>query len=80
MSQVSPATSANSLPMPGQSGIQHVIVVMMENRSFDHFFGWFPNAEVNRSESYPLSKHGVISNCAFKRFVVSCFHETTSNH
>jgi phospholipase C len=24
--------------------IQHVIVVMMENRSFDHLLGWLPNA------------------------------------
>jgi phospholipase C len=27
------------------SGIQHVVVVMMENRSFDHYLGWLPNAE-----------------------------------
>jgi phospholipase C len=26
-------------------GIDHVIVVMMENRSFDHLLGWRPNAE-----------------------------------
>jgi phospholipase C len=25
--------------------IDHVIVVMMENRSFDHFFGWHPRAD-----------------------------------
>src|SRR5260370_1744239 len=25
---------------PEQSGIEHVVVVTMENRSFDHFFGW----------------------------------------
>jgi phospholipase C len=24
--------------------IEHVVVVMMENRSFDHLFGWLPNA------------------------------------
>lgn len=27
---------------PDQSGIDHIIVVMMENRSFDHFLGWIP--------------------------------------
>jgi len=27
------------LPEPGSSGIEHVIVLMMENRSFDHFLG-----------------------------------------
>jgi phospholipase C len=32
------------LPDPAKSGIEHVIVVTMENRSFDHFLGWLPNA------------------------------------
>ena len=27
---------------PASSGIEHVVVVMMENRSFDHFLGWLP--------------------------------------
>jgi len=27
-----------------ESGIEHVIVVMMENRSFDHLLGWLPHA------------------------------------
>jgi len=34
-----------SLPDPQASGIEHIVVVMMENRSFDHFLGWLPNAE-----------------------------------
>jgi phospholipase C len=34
-----------SLPNPGASGIEHVVVVMMENRSFDHFLGWLPGAK-----------------------------------
>jgi phospholipase C len=33
------------LPKPHKSGIKHVIVVMMENRSFDHFLGWLPGAD-----------------------------------
>ena len=33
------------LPSPGRSGIDHVVVVMMENRSFDHFLGWLPGAD-----------------------------------
>jgi phospholipase C len=32
------------LPPPSQSGIEHIVVLMMENRSFDHFLGWLPNA------------------------------------
>jgi phospholipase C len=33
------------LPPPARSGIDHVVVVMMENRSFDHFLGWLPGAD-----------------------------------
>ena len=33
-----------ALPPPSRSGIEHVVVVMMENRSFDHLLGWLPNA------------------------------------
>src|SRR4051812_8972721 len=38
-------SSATKLPKPGKSGIDHVVVVMMENRSFDHFLGWLPGAD-----------------------------------
>jgi phospholipase C len=43
------ATSArapvSALPDPGDSGIDHIVVVMMENRSFDHYMGWLPGAD-----------------------------------
>jgi phospholipase C len=39
------AAGGVTLPRPGKSGIEHVIVVMMENRSFDHFLGWLPHAD-----------------------------------
>jgi phospholipase C len=29
----------------GSRGIRHVVVLMMENRSFDHFLGWIPGAD-----------------------------------
>jgi len=32
------------LPLPRLSGIEHIVVVMMENRSFDHLLGWLPGA------------------------------------
>ena len=35
---------ADSLPPPQAAGFDHVVVVMMENRSFDHFLGWLPGA------------------------------------
>lgn len=36
----SPAPSA-----PDDSGLEHVIIVTMENRSFDHLLGWLPTAD-----------------------------------
>jgi phospholipase C len=39
------AQSLPSLPSPEASGIEHIVAVTMENRSFDHFFGWMPNAD-----------------------------------
>lgn len=38
------AHSAARRPRP-RSAIQHVVVVMMENRSSDHLLGWLPNAD-----------------------------------
>jgi len=32
------------LPSPSAAGFEHVVVVMMENRSFDHFYGWLQGA------------------------------------
>src|SRR5215470_8355529 len=44
LSQV--AANAGPALLPGGSGgIEHVVVVMMENRSFDHFLGWLPGAD-----------------------------------
>src|SRR5215475_13725573 len=42
--QRSEASLLDRLPLPEQSGIQHIVVVMMENRSFDHLLGWLPGA------------------------------------
>jgi phospholipase C len=37
--------SSTALPPPSRSGIDHIVVVMMENRSFDHLLGWLPGAD-----------------------------------
>jgi phospholipase C len=67
--------SAGALPDPEDSGIDHVVVVMMENRSFDHFLGWVPRADGNQAgtrladlegnlhESYDLAPN--FQNCRF---------------
>ena len=36
--------NAQQLPEPSASQIEHIVVVMMENRSFDHILGWLPGA------------------------------------
>jgi phospholipase C len=47
--------AANALlPSPEASGIEQIVVVMMENRSFDHLLGWLPNANGRQAGlSYP---------------------------
>ena len=37
---------------PDSSGIQNIVFIMMENRSFDHFFGWVPNADGQQTATY----------------------------
>jgi len=45
------------LPNPNSSGIDHIVVVCMENRSFDHYLGWLPGAEGRQAGlSYPDQK------------------------
>ncbi len=39
------AAADAGLPDPRTSGIEHIVVVMMENRSFDHLLGWAPGAD-----------------------------------
>ena len=53
------AAATASLPAPEDSGIEHIIVVTMENRSFDHFLGWFPNADTRQHATYPVYNDGV---------------------
>jgi phospholipase C len=42
---VGAASLGEGLPDPKDAGFDHVIVVMMENRSFDHMLGWVPGAD-----------------------------------
>src|SRR5262245_47765221 len=40
------------------SQIDHVIVVMMENRSFDHFLGWHPRADGRQAGLMYVDRNG----------------------
>jgi len=47
------------LPPRETSGVDHIVVVMMENRSFDHLLGWHPTAEGEQAGlSYPDPEAG----------------------
>jgi phospholipase C len=39
------ANAAPALSPHGSDGIEHVVILMMENRSFDHFLSWLPGAD-----------------------------------
>jgi phospholipase C len=44
---------AAPLPRPRNLPIDHFVIVMMENRSFDHYFGWLPAvADATQRRSY----------------------------
>jgi phospholipase C len=53
------AQFAGALPDPGASGIEHIVVVMMENRSFDHYLGWLPGADGMQDGLSFFDKDGV---------------------
>jgi phospholipase C len=48
-----------ALPKPAESGLDHVVVVMMENRSFDHLLGWLPGADGRQPGLSYLDQSGV---------------------
>jgi phospholipase C len=47
------------LPNPHNSGIEHIVVMMMENRSFDHILGWLPGADGQQAGRSYLDSAGV---------------------
>ena len=70
-----PATVSqeSALPSPDSSGIEHIVVVMMENRSFDHLLGWLPGANGKQAglsytdsagESHPTSRLTTFVGCS----------------
>src|SRR5579859_6290841 len=47
------AHASPALASHGTNGIEHIVVVMMENRSFDHFLSWLPGANGRSDLVYP---------------------------
>jgi phospholipase C len=46
------AARTSALPVPRNLPIDHFVVLMMENRSFDHYFGWVGEADGSQQQSY----------------------------
>jgi phospholipase C len=52
-------TDPKHLPKPKNSGVEHIVVVTMENRSFDHLLGWLPGADGKQEGLSFLDSAGV---------------------
>jgi phospholipase C len=63
-----------ALPPPAKSGIEHVVVLMMENRSFDHFLGWLPNADGRQAGLHYTDTDGVSHPTAHLTEFQGCGH------
>jgi phospholipase C len=58
-------TAAGAAPAArpeGSNGIEHIVVLMMENRSFDHFLSWLPAADGRHDMTYVATDGNVYAN------------------
>jgi phospholipase C len=72
------AARRNRLPSPRNLELDHVVVLMMENRSFDHYFGWlsdladgiqhqtFPDPDGNQFETRHFKSLGLSGGAEYK--------------
>jgi phospholipase C len=54
-----PKASTVRRPPEGLAAIEHVVVLMMENRSFDHLLGWLPGANGRQAGLTYMDGNGV---------------------
>jgi phospholipase C len=66
--------NAQELPSPSASQIEHIVVVMMENRSFDHLLGWLPGANGRQAGLSYLDSSGVAHPTWQLNTYVGCSH------
>ena len=46
------ASASPAVRASGSGGVEHVVVLMLENRSFDHFLSWLPGADGRHDMTY----------------------------
>ena len=56
------ASATPALTPHGSNGVEHVVVLMMENRSFDHFLSWLPAADGLHDMTYLATDGNVYPN------------------
>lgn len=66
--------SAAALPPPDASGIDHIVLVMMENRSFDHYLGWLPGADGQQAGLSYRDRNDVLHATHHLRDFQGCAH------
>ncbi|HEV7206075.1 MAG TPA: alkaline phosphatase family protein [Jatrophihabitans sp.] len=74
LSPAGPAQAATTLPDPAASGIDHVVVVMMENRSFDHVLGWLPGADGRQAGLTFVDRYAIPHSTFHQTAYASCGH------
>ena len=52
------ANASSTVRADGSRGIRHIVILMMENRSFDHFLGWLPGADGRHDLTFVSSVDG----------------------
>jgi phospholipase C len=52
------ANASTTVRADGSRGIKHIVILMMENRSFDHFLGWLPGADGRHDLRYVSAVDG----------------------
>jgi phospholipase C len=62
VANASPAVRAG-----GSGGVEHVVVLMLENRSFDHFLSWLPGADGRHNMTYLATDGNVYPNYPLAR-------------
>jgi len=72
--QALPQQHPANLPAPEASNIDHIVVVMMENRSFDHLLGWLPGANGKQAGLSYLDSSGEAHPTRRLNTYVGCSH------
>jgi len=63
-----------ALPNPNASGLDHIILVMMENRSMDHLLGWYKRAGGQQAGFTYLDNNGLPHSTFHLRDFQGCTH------